>query len=131
MKVVINSCFGGFGLSHEAVMEWARRKGFPLYAFIEFESHFVPYKPGDRVMLIHYSKSALTKEGKYRKEDYFLESGIERTDPDLVAVVEELGDSANGDCANLEIVEIPDGVEWTIEEYDGYESIHEKHRRWP
>jgi hypothetical protein len=30
----------------------------------------------------------------------------------------------------LEIVEIPDDVEYTIEEYDGLEHIAEKHRTW-
>ena len=26
MKVAINKCFGGFGLSHEAVLLWAEKK---------------------------------------------------------------------------------------------------------
>ena len=30
----------------------------------------------------------------------------------------------------LGIVEIPDGVEWEIEEYDGDEWVSEKHRKW-
>jgi len=30
----------------------------------------------------------------------------------------------------LRIIEIPDGVEWQIEEYDGDEWIAEKHRTW-
>jgi hypothetical protein len=42
-----------------------------------------------------------------------------------VAVVEELGELANGPCARLEVVEIPDGAEWAIEETDGYEYIAE------
>ena len=28
------------------------------------------------------------------------------------------------------IVEIPDGVQWEITEYDGKECIKEKHRSW-
>lgn len=54
----------------------------------------------------------------------------ERNDPDLVAVVEELGEAANGRFSKLRVVEIPDGVEWQIEEYDGLEWIAEKHRTW-
>lgn len=55
---------------------------------------------------------------------------LERHDPLLVKVVEELGDAADGSCAELKVVEIPDGVDYEIDEYDGLESIHEKHRTW-
>ena len=53
-----------------------------------------------------------------------------RNDPLLVQVVEELGEAANGSFADLKVVEIPDGVEWTVEEYDGLEWIAEVHRTW-
>lgn len=55
---------------------------------------------------------------------------IYRADPNLVEVVEELGEKADGDCAELKIVEIPDGVCWMIDEYDGIEWISEVHRTW-
>lgn len=55
---------------------------------------------------------------------------IERDDPLLIQVVEELGEAANGRCAALKIVEIPSDVEWQIEEYDGLEHVAEKHRIW-
>lgn len=54
----------------------------------------------------------------------------DRTNPDLVACVESLGEKANGAFAKLRVVEIPDDVEWEIEEYDGSEWIAEKHRVW-
>jgi len=44
--------------------------------------------------------------------------------------VEELGEKANGQCADLKIVEIPDDVEYEIEEYDGVEWVAENHRTW-
>jgi hypothetical protein len=47
-----------------------------------------------------------------------------------VQVVEELGDEANGRCSELSVVEIPDGVQWEIVEYDGLEHIAEQHRTW-
>jgi hypothetical protein len=53
-----------------------------------------------------------------------------RADPLLVRVVEELGEEANGSFAKLKVVEIPDGVDYQIDDYDGVESIHEKHRSW-
>ena len=42
----------------------------------------------------------------------------------------ELGELANGPNAELKVVEIPDGIDWTIEEYDGVEWIAEVHRTW-
>lgn len=56
--------------------------------------------------------------------------GIARDDPALIQTVEELGNAANGPFANLNIVEIPDDVNWEITEYDGYEYVAEKHRTW-
>jgi hypothetical protein len=44
--------------------------------------------------------------------------------------VEELGDKASGQFAELVVVEIPDGVDYEIDEYDGNEHIAEKHRTW-
>jgi hypothetical protein len=55
---------------------------------------------------------------------------VGRDDPVLVAIVRELGEDADGDCASLRIVEVPYGVDWSIEEYDGREWIAEKHRIW-
>ena len=54
----------------------------------------------------------------------------ERTSERLVSVVEKLGHEASGSCANLKVVEIPDDVEYTIEEYDGLEHVSEAHRTW-
>ena len=41
-----------------------------------------------------------------------------------VAAVEALGEEANGLRASLLVVEIPDDVDWYIEEYDGHEWVH-------
>ena len=54
----------------------------------------------------------------------------DRADPILVRVVEELGAEANGKFASLKVVEIPDDVQYEIDDYDGFESIHEVHRSW-
>lgn len=48
----------------------------------------------------------------------------------LVAVVQALGEDADGPYARLKIVTIPDDVEWTIHEYDGAEWVAEAHRTW-
>jgi len=66
-----------------------------------------------------------------KKECYF-ESEIERNDPVLVQIVEELGEEANGNYSSLKVVEIPDDVggNWYIEENDGLEHVAERHRTW-
>jgi hypothetical protein len=53
-----------------------------------------------------------------------------RDDPDLVYVVEKLGKKASGSFADLHIVDIPDDVQWIVEELDGREWISEVHRIW-
>lgn len=102
MKIVINKCYGGFGLSKAAIDLYCERKQID---------------PG------------MWKEtwGFY---DQFHDREIERYDPLLVEIVEQLGDKANGKCAELAIVEVPDGIKWLLEEYDGKEWIAEVHRTW-
>jgi len=57
--------------------------------------------------------------------------GVPRGDPVLLAVINQIGaEEASGDFADLKVVEIPDDVEWTIEEYDGKEWVAEVHRTW-
>ena len=90
MKIVINACYGGFGLSKEALALFNERSGTVATYDIE----------------------------------------IKRNDPILVEIVEQLGEAADGNYAELKVVEIPDDVEWGIEEYDGDEYIAEKHRTW-
>jgi len=41
----------------------------------------------------------------------------------------ERGD-VDGTYSDLKVVEIPDGVNWYIEEYDGLEHVAERHRTW-
>lgn len=52
---------------------------------------------------------------------YWYHRDVDRHDPVLVQVVEELGDKANGECAKLAIEEV-DGP-YRIDEYDGFESV--------
>jgi hypothetical protein len=112
MKIVINADFGGFGLSDEAIRMYARRKDIVLVE--EKTEHFT-----------------LFYKNEIQDGNLFWEGYIERNDLDLVAVVEELGENANGRHSSLAVIEIPDGVEWQLMEYDGREWIAEKHRTWP
>jgi len=138
MKIVINRCWGGFGLSLEGVKLYAKFSGFKIYPFVEKRDkdgnldwkHFEPYKKGKDSFLIHYSKEPLNKNGTYQEKSYWSDRNIERNDPNLVKVVEQLRHRANANHSELSIVEIPDDVKWEIDDYDGMESIHEIHRSW-
>lgn len=47
-----------------------------------------------------------------------------RSDYNLVACVDRLGDEADGPCASLKKVWMPDdATDWDIHEYDGYETL--------
>lgn len=57
------------------------------------------------------------------KDPYVAKWEFDRHDPDLVAVVEELGvEAASGELACLDIAEI-EGDRYIIDEYDGNESV--------
>lgn len=134
-EIVINRCWGGYGLSHEAIMLYAKLKGFKLYPFVdekreELGTKYIPYTGQKDVFLVHYSKTPLTKDGKYEESSYFSDSHIERDDPILIKVVKELKEKANGRWAELKIIKIPIDIDYEINDYDGMESIHEKHRKW-
>lgn len=49
---------------------------------------------------------------------------LDRTDPFLIETVEELGlELSSGGCSHLAIAEVPSGVKYRIDEYDGYEAV--------
>jgi hypothetical protein len=92
MKVVINRCYGGFGLSQEAEQSYKERKGITDPNWFYWE--------------------------------------IARNDEVLVELVEQMGPAVNSRYSDLAIVDIPDDVNWEIEEYDGREWVAEVHRIW-
>ena len=134
MKVVINACHGGFGLSEKAFLRYAELKGLTVYpegTGIVTTYWLVP--EGEREDRTNYYSWPLEEQRASNKrlvKQVMNEHTIPRDDPALVQVVEELGADANARFAELTIIEIPDGVVWQIEEYDGFEHIAEKHRTW-
>lgn len=101
MKIALNKCFGGFGVSEavyaELGMEWNG------YGYLENEDFGI-------------------------EDDNYL---AYRRHPKLIAAIEKVGEKeASGQLAEVRIVDIPDGIEWEIYEYDGIETVHEKHRSW-
>jgi hypothetical protein len=71
------------------------------------------------------AKAMLKDRKGIPQEDYICERSMERHDPDLIAVLEALGQMADGSCADLQIKEIPADYRdfYEIAEYDGYESV--------
>lgn len=131
-KIVINAKHGGFSLSDKAVRAYAERKGIKLYTD-DFHGLTMYYTvpPGQYHEL---SDACYARDGHYKEINdtgwSFSCRDIPRDCADLIAVVGELGDDANGRCAKLQVIEIPDDVDWKIEEYDGLEWVAEKHRTW-
>ena len=80
-KVVINRCYGGFGLSRKARDMYQERTG--------------------------------------REYDYWEDS---RHDPDLIAIVEQLGTKDAGDQYSLLSIQEVDKL-YVVHEYDGMETI--------
>lgn len=137
MKVVINNCFGGFSLSEAGMRAYFGHKGKQVYATGEriFTSYFDEPMPPEFVLQSgqHIMPSDHPEYDRYNKwysAHHLSDCDIDRDDPDLIAVVEELGSVANGRFAELKVVEIPDDADWEIDEYDGNEHIAEKHRTW-
>ena len=99
MKIVINVCYGGFSLSFEA-MKLARKKG----------ANWAIKHP------IYKDEASEDYQRRLIDDDFFYPD-VERNDPILVEVVEELKEKANGDRSSgtdLKVVEIPDNVDWEI-----------------
>ena len=114
-EIVINICHGGFSLSHEAILRYHELQGQTIY-----------WRDTDYAdIFLYYTDSQLEETSAWHDHD------VRRDDPYLVRVVHELGgEAAGGSMAVLKVVEIPTGVRWIIQEYDGKEWIAERHRTW-
>ncbi len=139
-RVVINNCHGGFGLSNDAVLRYLELSSVPVWC--EEQNSLIPFKywlvpPGPNRLSDPSSDEwadMTIQERQAHNQAYskqvFYDREVPRDDPFLVRTVLELGKMANGRCAELKVVEIPEDVDWIIEEYDGLEWIAERHRTW-
>lgn len=127
-KVVYNACFGGFSLSHAAIMRYAELKGIKLFPFVDHrddsgrvslsKQRAATKADIEKAFCVHYCTTP-----EYSNDSYWSGREMERDDPALVQTVEELGDKANGRCAKLKIEEVAAGTLYRIDEYDGAESV--------
>lgn len=130
MKVVINGCYGGFSLSNFAHKELLRRKGKECY-FYEWEFnngyHRIDDDPDKHFSVIistkDYGKHTNIIEEEHIAPYYRYDENF-RTDYDLVSMIEEFGsEKCSGRYAELEIIDVPAGTYFRIDEYDGLENI--------
>lgn len=107
-EIVINSCYGGFGLSDAAILKMRKLAGhWGITPFLAKEM----YDPANK--------------------SYFSPREVDRDSPILISAIKAIGEKAAGSAyAELKIVTIPDDVVWQIEEYDGLEWVAEAHRTW-
>lgn len=126
MKIVINNCFGGFGISDEGFELYLKKKGVKFYkeeGFLGSSYYTVPPEKYHRL-----SEKWSKEDGDYRrinsKNWYLSYRDIERTDPILIEVIKELKNKASENFAKLEIIEIPDNQEYEINDYDGLETVY-------
>lgn len=143
MKVAYNGCYGGFSLSPIAETQYRAKKGISItwyegvgdYPYAEYQKIDVEKvkRGGSIFRFVASNKDLGDKVDKIPDENYFYESWYGekyRSDPDLIEVIESLGDKANGECAKLYIKEIPDGAQFEITEYDGIEDVVPPRQSW-
>jgi len=136
MKIVINNCHGGFGLSEKGMLRYAELKGITVYP-VKTDYGTMDYltvhpdKATPPLADWHKASIAARKaSNEAHTKEHLYDRDIPRDDKDLVTVVEELGREASDKYADLKVVEVPDDADWEIDEYDGSEWVSEKHRRW-
>lgn len=113
-RIVINTCHGGFSLSKPASILYLERAGIP-YSLVPQADRDTQNRLGDKIVV--------------NGQEWY-ERDMPRDDPILVDIVRQLGSKANGEYAKLKVVEVPPGVKWFIQEYDGREWVAEQHRTW-
>lgn len=104
-RIVINCCYGGFGLSREAFLR-LREMG-NTYAISEPD--YGEYWTDGSGPRKQFAASSFLRD-------------IPRDDPQLVQIVEEMGEQANAKTSFLAVVSVW-GNGWYIDEYDGWENI--------
>ena len=142
MKLVINKCYGGFGLSPTAIKLYLKKVGKKCYFYKQTKYKFkegveehtkITLEEAEKERFVSvYTKDMGKKFSEHTDKYYWYEDFYEKRDDKLlIETIEELGpEKASGKLAEIVIVEIPDDVEWELDEYDGIESIHEQHRSW-
>lgn len=101
MKIVLNKCYGGFSVSEAVYNEL----GFKWDGYGYLNNELFGIENNDCIAY--------------------------RANEKLIAAIEKIGEEkASGSYAELRVVEVPDDIEWEIDDHDGIEILHEQHRSW-
>lgn len=100
MKIVINSCFGGFGLSDECS---------EALGGVRHETSYTHY---------------------YTFPDEKLKTDLRTDPRLVELMETKGSEWCSGEFAELKVVEIPDDIDYCISDYDGMETVEEAHRTW-
>jgi hypothetical protein len=142
VKIAINRKIGGFQISIWGCLEILKAQGIDGVAY-------VLYIENDRMVCKRYDANTYNNESflistldqgdSFDEDDfdydyYYCSWGDNhdyRIDPILIDLAERFPDKIAYTPNSIKVVEIPDGVDWEINESDdGYEWIAEKSRKW-
>ena len=128
MKLVVNNCYGRFGLSPKAQERYWGLKGKQVFFYVrEYGTKKARKASADAnpllVEALFKDYGPLVNLAEVPREEFARSETIERHDPVLVRVVEEMGKVADGWRARLTVIEIPDGADYIIRDYNGKECV--------
>ena len=122
MKIAINKCYGGFSIS-PACAKILKAKGVK----VTMKGENYPDGSGPSISEDVHTDNEMFGITTDDWQDY----NKHRCDTRLIDAIEEIGcEKASGKLAKIAIVEIPYGVAWELDEYDGIETVREKSRSW-
>ena len=120
VEILVNRCFGGFGLSRLALEKMNKRMRKWRQFMIMIRECVPDSLIGEEVLPLDLFKLILNLQHD------------ERTDPVAIQIVKEMGEKANGLFSRIEIAEFPRKYEnyYTVSDYDGKETIYVAKREY-